>query len=66
MLPHADGEVLDDDVVIIYSFGLVSEPEVFEPYTRVGLPGISGNVGGWLEALRERRSLDATTKGLWP
>ena len=31
--PHADGEVLDDEVVIIYSFGSIGELEVFEPYT---------------------------------
>ena len=46
MLPHVDGEVLDDEVVIIHSSGSAGEPEVFEPYTRVGLPGVSGDVGG--------------------
>ena len=50
MLPHADGEVLDDEVVIIHSFGLVDELKVFEPYIGVGLPGVSGDVGGWSEA----------------
>ena len=32
MLPHTDGEVLNDEVVIIHSSGSVGEPEVFEPY----------------------------------
>ena len=53
MLPHVDGEVLDDEVVIIHSFGSAGEPEVFEPYTGVCLPGVPGDVGGWLEALWE-------------
>ena len=66
MLPHVDGEVLDDEVVIIHSSGLVGEPEVFEPYTGVRLPGVLDDVGGWSEALWERRFLDAATKGPWP
>jgi len=66
MFPHADGEVLNDEVVIIHSFGLAGEPEVFEPYIRVRFPSVSGDVGGWLEALWERCSLDAKTKGPWP
>ena len=53
MLPHVDGEVLNDDVVIIHPFGSVGELEVFEPYTRVCFPGVSGDVGGWLKALWE-------------
>ena len=28
--PHADGEVLDDEVVIIHSIGSVGEPKVLE------------------------------------
>ena len=47
MFPHTDGEVLNDEVIIIHSPGSVGEPEVFEPYTGVGLPGVSGDVGGW-------------------
>ena len=66
MLLHADGEVLNDEMVIIHSSGLAGEPEVFEPYTGVCLPGVSGDVGGWSEALWERRFLDAATKGPWP
>ena len=65
MLPHADGEVLDDQVVIIHSTGSASEPEVFEPYTGFHFLGVFGDVGRWSEALWERRFLDATTKGLW-
>ena len=53
MFPHVDGQVLDDEVVIIHSSGSAGEPEVFEPYTRVSLLGVSGNVGGWSEALWE-------------
>ena len=66
MLPHADGEVLDDEVVIIHSSGSTGEPEVFEPYTGVRLPGVPGDVGGRTEALWERCFLDATTKCQWP
>ena len=33
MFPHVDGEVLNDEVIIIHSFGSVGEPKVFEPYT---------------------------------
>ena len=66
MLPHVDGEVLDDEVVIIQSSGSVGEPEVFEPYTGVHLPGVPSDVGGQLKALWERRFLDATSKGPWP
>ena len=65
MLPHADGEILNDEVVIIHSSGSTGEPEVFEPYTGVCFPGVSSDVGGWSEALWERRSLDAPAKGLW-
>ena len=35
MLPHTNGEVLNDEVVIIHSSGLAGEPKVFEPYTRI-------------------------------
>ena len=65
MFPHADGEVLNDEVIIIHSSGSVGEPEVFEPYTRVCLLGILGDVGGRPKAQWERRSLDAPTKGPW-
>ena len=53
MLPHAYGEVLDDEVIIIHSSGSTGEPEVLEPYTGVHLPGVPGDVGGRLEALWE-------------
>ena len=66
MPSHADGEVLDDEVVIIHSSGSVGEPKVFEPYTRVRLPGVPGDVGGRSEALWEQRFLDEATKGPWP
>ena len=66
MFPHIDGEVLNDEVVIIHSSSSAGEPEVFEPYTRVRLPDAPSVVGGRSEALWERRFLDATTKGPWP
>ena len=53
MLPHADGEVLDDEVVIIHSTGSAGEPKVLEPYTRVRLPSVLGDVGGQSEMLSE-------------
>ena len=53
MLPHADGEVLDDEVLIIHAFGSVDELKVFEPYIGVCFPGVSDDVGGWSEALWE-------------
>ena len=66
MLPHTDGEVLDDEVVIIHSSSSTGEPEVIEPYTGVRLPGVPGDVCGQSEALWEQRCLDAVTKGPWP
>ena len=62
-VPHVDGEVLNDEMVIIHSSGSTGEPEVFEPYTGIRLPGILSNVGRRSEALWERRSLDASAKG---
>ena len=53
MFPHADGEVLNDEVIIIHSSGSVGEPEVFEPYTGIRLLGIFGDVGWLSEALWE-------------
>ena len=38
MFPHIDGEVLNDEVVIIHSSGSTGEPKVIEPYTGVHLP----------------------------
>ena len=51
MFPHADGEILNDEIVIIHPIGSVGEPEIFEPNTRVCLPGVLGDVAGWLEAI---------------
>ena len=53
MFSHTNGEVLDDEVVIIHSSGSVGQPEVFEPYTRIPLPGILGDVGRRSKALWE-------------
>ena len=65
MFPHTDGEVLNDEEVIIHSPGSAGEPKVFEPNTEVRLPGVLGDVGGRSEALWEWHSLDASAKGLW-
>ena len=65
MFSHVDGEVLNDEVVIIHSSSSAGELKVFEPYTRVRLPDILGDVGRWSEALWERHSLDVLAKGLW-
>ena len=65
MFPHIDGEVLNDEVIIIHSSRSVGEPKVFEPYTGIRLPGIFGDVARWPKALWERRSLDAPAKGPW-
>ena len=53
MSPHADGKVLNDEVVIIHSSGSASETEVFEPYTGIRLLDIFGDVGRRSEALQE-------------
>ena len=65
MFPYIDGEVLNDEVIIIHSPGSIGEPKVFEPYTGIRFPGVFGDVGRWSEVLWERRFLDATAKGPW-
>jgi len=65
MFPHADGEILNDEIVIIHPSGSVGEMEILEPNTRVCLPGVLGDVGGRSEALWERRSPDTPIKGPW-
>ena len=51
MFPHADGEILNDEMVIVHPSSSVSKPEIFEPNTGVCLPGVLGDVGGRSEAL---------------
>ena len=51
MFPHVDGEILNDEMVIIHPFGLVGELEIFKPYTGVRLPSVLGDVGGRSKAL---------------
>ena len=65
MFLHVDGEVLNDEVVIIHSSGSVGELKVFEPYTGVCFSGVFSDVGRWLKALWEWRSLDVSAKGPW-
>ena len=45
-VPHADGEILNDEKVIIHPSGSTGELEIFKPNTRVRLPGVLGDVGG--------------------
>ena len=65
MFPHVDGEILNDEIVIIHPSGSAGEPKIFEPNTGVCLPGVLGDVGGRSEALWERCSSDASAKGPW-
>ena len=65
MFPHVDGEILNDEMVVIHPSGLVGEPEIFEPNTGVHLPGVLGDVGGRSEALWEWRSPNTLVKGPW-
>ena len=53
MFPHVDGEILNDEKVIIHPSGSAGETEIVEPNTGVCLPGVLGDVGGRLEALWE-------------
>jgi len=66
MFSHVDGEILNDEIVIIHLSGSAGEPEIFKPNTRVCLSGVLSDVGGRSEALWERRSLDTPAKGPWP
>ena len=65
MLPHADGKILNDEIVIIHSSSPVGEPEVFEPNAWVCLPGVFGDVGGWSEIPWEWCSSDTSAEGPW-
>ena len=42
--PHADGEILNDEKVIIHPSDSVGEPKIFELNTRVCLLGVLGDV----------------------
>ena len=53
MFPHVDGEILNDEKVIIHPSGSVGELEVLDPNTRVCLPSVLGDVGGRSEVLWE-------------
>ena len=66
MFPHANGKILDDEVVVIHSSSSTGEPEVFEPNTWVSLPSVFGDVGGRPETLWERCPPDASAEGPWP
>ena len=65
-VPHANGKILNDEIVIIHSSRPIGEPEVFEPNAWVCLPRVFGDVGGRLEMLRERCFLDAPAEGPRP
>ena len=66
IFPHVDGEIPNDEIVIIHPSGSVGEPEIFEPNTGVCLPGVLGDVGGRSKVLWEWRSSDTLVKGPWP
>ena len=66
MFPHTDGEILNDEIVIIHSSGLAGEPKVFEPNAWVCLPSVFGDVGGWPETLWEWCLPDVLAEGLRP
>ena len=63
MLPHADREILDDEVVIIHSSGSVGELKVFEPYIRVHFPGVSSAVGTTLSGCDDQRPVAPSHPG---
>jgi hypothetical protein len=65
VLPDTDREVPDDEVIIIPSSDPTGEPEVFQPYSRVRLSDVLGDVSGRSEARREWRFLDAASGGPW-
>ena len=65
MFPHVDGEILNDEKVIIHPSGSAGEPKIFEPNTGVCLPSVLGNVGGRSEAQWEWCFPDTPVKGLW-
>ena len=65
MFPHADGEILNDEIVVIHPSDSTGESKIFESNTGVYLPDVLGDVGGRSEALWERCSLDASAKGPW-
>ena len=66
MFPHANGKVLNDEIVIIHSSSPTGKSEVFEPNAWVCLPGVFGDVGGRSETLREWHSLNTLAEGSWP
>ena len=68
MFPHANGKILDDEIVIIHSSGSTVEPEVFEPNVWVRLPSVLVMLEGGRkrcgnDALRMRR---LKARGLGP
>ena len=52
-------------MVIIHPSGSTGELEIFEPNTGVCLPGVLGDVGGWSEALWERRTPYTPVESPW-
>ena len=53
IFPHADGEILHDEIVIIHPSGSAGEPEIFKPNTGVCHPDVLGDVDGRSKALWE-------------
>ena len=65
VFPHIDGEILNDEMVIIHHSRSAGEPEIFKPNTGVPLLGVLGDVGGRSETLWEQRSPNTLAKGPW-
>jgi hypothetical protein len=63
--PNTDGEVLDDEVVIIRPSSSAREPKIFQPHSGVRFPSVLGDIGGWLKAQQEWCFLDAALEGPW-
>ena len=61
MFPHIDGEIQNDEIVIIHPSGSVGEPEIFKLNTGVCLPGVLGDVGG-----RSKRCGNGALRIRWP
>ena len=46
VFPYADGDILNDEKVIIHPSGSIGEPEIFDLNTRVRISSVLGDVGG--------------------
>jgi hypothetical protein len=63
-LGEVERQVLDDEKVVGHSPGMACEQVVLKPYTGVGVPIVSWDIGRSPEARRKFRGTDALAKGL--